>query len=124
MTLSISHVREIALGTIPTNDKDVLTGSGPTLKNVALVAYLARPFKAGKYRSIIVVHETRGLNNHIRDVARRFAKQSYVVSAPDFLSRKGCTAEVYSNGEAFQTSAKWRQRECVSEDIATGFCLP
>jgi len=34
-----------------------------------VVAYFARPAKAGKYLAIIVVHENRGLNNHIRDKA-------------------------------------------------------
>lgn len=40
---------------------------------------------------IIVVHENRGLNPHIRDVARRMALEGFVVIAPDFLSPLGGT---------------------------------
>ena len=39
--------------------------------------------------TVIVIHENRGLNQHIRDVARRFAVQGYDVVAPDFLSLGG-----------------------------------
>ena len=41
--------------------------------------------------AIVVVHENRGLNEHIRDVARRFAKAGYSAYAPDFLSVAGGT---------------------------------
>jgi carboxymethylenebutenolidase len=40
---------------------------------------------------VIVIHENRGLNEHIRDVARRFAIAGYTAIAPDFLSPAGGT---------------------------------
>ncbi|VVT26152.1 dienelactone hydrolase family protein [Rhizobium sp. EC-SD404] len=43
--------------------------------------------------SVIVIHENRGLNPHIRDVARRLALQGFLVLAPDFLSPDGGTPE-------------------------------
>jgi carboxymethylenebutenolidase len=48
---------------------------------------------------VIVIHEWRGQNDHIRDVARRFAKAGYVALAPDLLSRSGGTG-AFSTGEA------------------------
>ena len=39
--------------------------------------------------AIIILHEIFGLNAHIRDVARRFARQGYVALAPDLYSREG-----------------------------------
>jgi len=42
--------------------------------------------------AIIVIHEIWGLNAHIRDVARRFARQGYVTLAPDLYSREGAPA--------------------------------
>jgi carboxymethylenebutenolidase len=39
--------------------------------------------------AVLVIHENRGLNEHIRDVARRFALEGYDVIAPDFLSLGG-----------------------------------
>lgn len=42
---------------------------------------------------VIVIHENRGLNPHIRDVARRMALEGFVALAPDFLSPLGGTPE-------------------------------
>ena len=54
--------------------------------------YLAEPAEAGTYPAVLVCHENRGLTDHIRDVARRFAKAGYVALALDLLSREGGTA--------------------------------
>jgi carboxymethylenebutenolidase len=54
--------------------------------------YLVRPADAsGKLPAVIVIHENRGLNPHIRDVARRMALEGFVALAPDFLSPEGGT---------------------------------
>jgi len=48
--------------------------------------YLARPAKAeGKLPVVLVIHENRGLNPHIEDVARRLALANYIAFAPDAL---------------------------------------
>jgi carboxymethylenebutenolidase len=48
--------------------------------------YLAKPEKqTGKLPAILVIHENRGLNPHIEDVARRFALANFVAFAPDAL---------------------------------------
>ncbi len=53
-------------------------------------AYLAKPAKAkGKLPAVVVVHENRGLNPYIEDVARRLAKAGFVALAPDGLTSKG-----------------------------------
>ncbi|MFD2261535.1 YghX family hydrolase [Lacibacterium aquatile] len=52
--------------------------------------YLVRPAKAsGKVPAVVVVHENRGLNPYIEDVARRVAKAGFVALAPDGLSSVG-----------------------------------
>ena len=54
--------------------------------------YLVRPKDAsGDLPAVIVIHENRGLNAHIRDVARRMALEGFVALAPDFLSPQGGT---------------------------------
>jgi carboxymethylenebutenolidase len=54
--------------------------------------YFVRPAAlSGKAPTLIVIHENRGLNEHIRDVARRAALEGFVVLAPDFLSPDGGT---------------------------------
>jgi carboxymethylenebutenolidase len=56
--------------------------------------YLVRPKDAaGKLGGVIVIHENRGLNPHIRDVARRMALEGFIALAPDFLSPLGGTPE-------------------------------
>ncbi len=51
---------------------------------------LARPAKAkGKLPAVLVIHENRGLNPYIEDVARRLAKAGYLALAPDGLSSVG-----------------------------------
>ena len=51
-----------------------------------LRAYLVRPKKAsGKLPAVLVVHENRGLNPHIEDIARRLALDNFLVLAPDAL---------------------------------------
>ncbi len=55
-------------------------------------AYLARPKdRTAERGSVIVIHENRGLNGHIEDVARRVALQGFIALAPDFLSPAGGT---------------------------------
>jgi carboxymethylenebutenolidase len=56
--------------------------------------YLVRPKNAsGPLPGVIVIHENRGLNPHIRDVARRVALEGFVALAPDFLSPLGGTPQ-------------------------------
>ncbi len=52
--------------------------------------YLARPANvAGKVAGVVVVHENRGLNPYIEDVARRVAKAGFIALAPDGLTSVG-----------------------------------
>lgn len=53
-------------------------------------AYVARPANvAGKLPAVLVVHENRGLNPHIEDIARRLAVDGYLAFAPDALTPLG-----------------------------------
>jgi carboxymethylenebutenolidase len=64
-------------------------GSGGEMKG-----YLVEPKNAsGKLGAVIVIHENRGLNPHIKDVARRVALEGFIALAPDFLSLEGGTPD-------------------------------
>src|SRR3954452_24967616 len=54
-------------------------------------AYVAEPRSRSLKPTVIVIHENRGLNDHIRDVARRVAVAGYRAVAPDMLSPSGGT---------------------------------
>ena len=78
---------------VPADDKRIRTqrvdydspqGSGK------MQGYLARPGKAaGKLPAVLVIHENRGLNPYIEDVARRLALEGYIAFAPDALAPVG-----------------------------------
>ncbi len=53
--------------------------------------YLAKPKGGSKLGGVIVIHENRGLNPHIQDVARRMAAEGFLALAPDMLSSMGGT---------------------------------
>ncbi len=54
-------------------------------------AYVARPKKEAKYGTVVVIHENRGLNAHIEDVARRAANAGFLAIAPNALAPLGGT---------------------------------
>jgi carboxymethylenebutenolidase len=56
-------------------------------------AYLARPEGETKRPAVIVIHENRGLQPHIKDVTRRVAAEGFLALAPDALSPLGGTPE-------------------------------
>jgi len=63
-------------------------GDGVTMK-----AYLVKPEGVTKTGAVLVIHENRGLNPHIRDVTRRVAQAGFIALAPDALSPFGGTPQ-------------------------------
>ena len=59
--------------------------------DVTMFAYTAKPKKRMNMGAVMVIHENRGLNDHIKDVTRRVAKAGYLAMAPDALSESGGT---------------------------------
>lgn len=107
---------------VPENDPAIIAHNVRYDGKAGLVeAYLARPLKSGKYPALVVIHENAGLSNHIRDVARRFAKEGYVALAPDFLSRQGGTMKVTPKGEGLSNIRELAPWQNVAEDAAAGF---
>ena len=61
----------------------------PGHKGTPINAYLSHPVAPGRYPGVIVIMEAFGLNDHIKDIARRFAAEGYVALAPDMYTREG-----------------------------------
>ncbi|MEJ2251177.1 MAG: dienelactone hydrolase family protein [Candidatus Lokiarchaeota archaeon] len=57
--------------------------------NIEIQSYIAHPQKEGKYPGLMIIHEIWGLNDQIKGVARRYAEEGYVVTAPHLFSRSG-----------------------------------
>jgi len=80
--------------------------------------YLVRPANAqGPLGAVIVIHENRGLNPHIRDVARRMALEGFIALAPDFLSPQGGTPE--NEDAARQMFSQLDAAQTVANGVAT-----
>ena len=79
-----------AAAIVPADDKRLRTATVTPIPG--LTAYMATPRRTyGRLATVIVIHENRGLNDHIRDIARRLALAGYVAVAPNFLSPAGGT---------------------------------
>jgi carboxymethylenebutenolidase len=99
--------------------------------------YYVRPSAAGRNPGVLVVHENRGLNPHIEDIARRLALDNFVAFAPDALFPLGGypgdedkARELFpkldqtKTREDFVTAAGWLKArpECTGRYGAVGFC--
>jgi carboxymethylenebutenolidase len=112
--------------------------------NGSIKGYLVRPVSAdtrdatpSKLPGIIVIHENRGLNPHIEDIARRLALADFMAFAPDGLtSLGGFPGDDYNGGqmfakvdrnkmtEDFVAAALWLKArpDCTGKIGAVGFC--
>ncbi len=87
----------------------------PSSKDVNVSGYLSIPQTKGKFPAVIVIHENRGLNDHTRDVARRFAAEGFVALAPDLLSRRGGTGSMASPDKAREALSALSSEEALAD---------
>jgi carboxymethylenebutenolidase len=78
-----------AAAIVPADDKRLTTRTQEL--SGGYKAYVAEPRTRSLKPTVVVIHENRGLNDHIRDVARRLALADFRAVAPDFLSLQGGT---------------------------------
>ncbi len=92
-----------------------------TGKAGTLFGYVSRPKGSGPHPAVIIIHANKGLTPHIRDVARRFAKEGYVALAPDYFSRHGGTKKVNPKFGRIKGYRKLVPEDNVLEDTESGF---
>ena len=85
----------------------------------ALGGYLTRPKGDVARPAVVVIHGWDGINDHIRDVARRVAKAGYVALAPDLLSRQGGTSS-FSSRDAAIAAGRQLDDEMITNDLTGG----
>ena len=126
---------------VPADDKRIKVGYETVQSpegNGSIKGYLARPSKGGKLPSVLVIHENRGLNPYIEDVARRLALANFIAFAPDGLTsvggypgndEKGAEAFRKVGGkkmtEDFVAAARWLKArpDSAGKLGAVGFCF-
>lgn len=127
--------------TVQPDDKEIKVGYETVASpkgNGSIKGYLARPAKGKRFPAVLVIHENRGLNPYIEDVARRLAKAGYLAFAPDGLTSVGGYpgdeqkgAELFRKVDAkkmtedFIASAQWlKARPDSTKKLgAVGFCF-
>ncbi len=136
--LPLLEVNYLRAQVVPADDERIQTGrvtfdggDGP------MQGYLARPNDDKKHPGVVVIHENRGLNPHIGDVARRAALAGFVALAPDALSGMGGTpadsdkarSMIYqldsetTHGDFLAAAAHLRQHpHCTGKVGCVGFC--
>ncbi len=106
--------------------------------NGTIAGYLARPATKDRLPAVIVIHENRGLNPYIEDVARRLALADFIAFAPDGLTSVGGYPGDDEKGLAlfktvdpekmqadFLAAAEWLKArpDCTGKLGAIGFCF-
>src|SRR3989449_10999065 len=79
-----------------------LTYPSPGGTSGTMRAYLVQPNATGPFPAVLVIHENRGLNPYIEDVARRVATEGFLALAPDVLSPVGGYPGNADDGRALQ----------------------
>jgi len=126
---------------VPPDDKRIKVGYEVVQSpagNGTIKGYLARPAQGKKFPAVIVIHENRGLNPYIEDVARRLALANFIAFAPDGLTSVGGFPGTDEKGAAlfrtvdgkkmtedFVAAAKWLKArpDCTGKLGAVGFCF-
>ena len=126
---------------VPPEDKRIKVGYEVVQSpagNGTIKGYLARPADGKKLPVVLVIHENRGLNPYIEDVARRLALANFIAFAPDGLTsvggypgsdEKGAVAFRTVDGkkmtEDFVAAAKWLKArpDSTAKLGAVGFCF-
>jgi carboxymethylenebutenolidase len=127
---------------VPKDDKRIVaeyaTVDSPA-GNGSIKGYLVRPAAAkGKLPGVLVIHENRGLNPYIEDVARRAATANFIAFAPDGLtSVGGFPGDNEKGGQLFrqvdrakmmndfEAAARWLKArpDCTGKIGVVGFCF-
>ena len=107
---------------VPTNDKRIKTETidYPSTAGTGTVkGYLAKPANmTGKLPVVLVIHENRGLNPHIEDIARRLALDNFIAFAPDALTTLG--GYPGDEDKARELFGKLDQKKATEDFVAAG----
>ena len=126
---------------VPADDKRIKAESATVPSpqgNGSIKGYLVRPVTATRLPAVLIVHENRGLNAYIEDVARRLAVANFIAFAPDALTSVGgypgddekglalfAQLDRAKMGEDFLAAANWLKSSPGSTGKlgAVGFCF-
>lgn len=86
-------------------------------QDVVMDAYLAMPEVAGTYAAVVVIQEIFGVNEHIRDITERLAREGYIAIAPAIYQRQARGFEVGYGEEEVKLGRKYKTQTKAKELI-------
>lgn len=83
--------------------------------DLEIAAYLAEPVGEGRFPGVVVIQEIFGVNDHIRSVTQRIAKEGYVAIAPAIYQRQAPGFEVGYSNQDLELGRKYKEQTKASE---------
>ncbi len=105
---------------VPPDDQDLESGWVDTpAKEYTAFFYRSKPKGSGPFPGVLVISANRGVEDHIQDVTRRFAKEGYFAAAPDTISRFGGIRQLGKDAAMGMTSGM--RSDIVLDVVRTTF---
>ncbi len=105
---------------VPPDDPDLESGWVDTpAKEYTAFFYRSKPKGSGPFPGVLVISANRGVEDHIQDVTRRFAKEGYFAAAPDTISRFGGIRQLGKDAAMGMTSGM--RSDIVLDVVRTTF---
>ena len=113
----------IALAASPVSAQTITTGSSGMVAGDVKIpvpdgeisGYRARPDSGGPFPIVLIAYEVFGLQEHIKDICRRFAREGYLAIAPDLYYRQGDVSKLENFDEIFKIVSKVPDAQVMSD---------
>jgi carboxymethylenebutenolidase len=102
--------------TIPANPGGMIAGDVKiAVPDGEISGYRARPESGGPFPVVLIAYEVFGLQEHIKDICRRFAREGYLAIAPDLYFRQGDVSKLENFDEIFKIVSKVPDAQVMSD---------
>jgi carboxymethylenebutenolidase len=102
--------------TLTSNLGDIIAGDiGIPVADGEISGYRAQPGSKGPFPIVLIACEVFGLQEHIKDICRRFSREGYLAIAPDFFCRQGDVSKLESFEEVFKIVSRVPDARVMSD---------
>jgi carboxymethylenebutenolidase len=109
-------VNPVSAQTIKTDAGGLLAGDTKiSVKDGEIPGYRAMPASGGPFPVVLIAYEVFGLQEHIKDICRRFAKEGYLAVAPDLYHRQGDVSKMEEIGDVIKIASKVPDTQVMSD---------
>ena len=113
---TISAGLALTVNPVPAQTGGLLTGDvGIPGKDGEIPGYRAMPGSGGPFPIVLIAYEVFGLQEHIKDICRRFAKEGYLAVAPDLYYRQGDVSKLEELADVIKIASKVPDEQVMSD---------